>query len=86
MMYVDDYGCVETNFIVHACVFDMPHEPDCPAPERNDFSIGLLLGLGKKGHRVALNYPTRQHRDAALERLLSLIRAEAVVHEEEDEL
>jgi len=84
MMFVDDYGCVRTEPIIHVCPFELHHDPDCPLPDRNSFCIGLLLRVGKKAHRASLDYPTRQHRDAALERLLSMISAETVVSDEEE--
>lgn len=80
MMHVDDYNIIDTSYILHACLVD-----PCPEhPDDHPWLIGLLLGLGKKGERCTLAYPTRESRDAAFEQIGEMVRAEQGLAEEED--
>ena len=74
MIYLDSYGIVDLEHIVHA----IPVNP-CLDPEHAhgaaEWGIGLVLGLSEgQGHTSALRYPTRQLRDAAFETLCGLMQ------------
>ncbi len=78
MMFVDDYSIVDTSYIIHA----FPINPCSEHPDDQDYHIGLLLGVGTKGVRSSMTYPTRQRRDAAFEQLCAMVRAEQMEAEE----
>lgn len=72
MMCIDDYGILDTQFLVHA----VPINPCPDHPEEAGFLIGALLSVGDHLERCSLLYPTRLLRDAALEKLYALVRAD----------
>jgi hypothetical protein len=73
-LYVDDYGLVDTAYLVHA----FPLNP-CPAHETDpeEWLIALLLHVGTKVRRATLVYPTRALRDQAFETLCRVATASA---------
>ena len=85
MMYVDEYGCVDTAYVVHACMVDPCKEHAQEAPE---YLIGLILHVGASGHTVSISYPNRGLRDAAFEELMRLVKTEnaALAEDEEGEV
>ena len=64
--YADEYGLVDVTYLVHAFPFNpcAEHEEDAHV-----WCIGLLFHIGTKAQRSTLTYPTRAHRDQALEAL-----------------
>jgi hypothetical protein len=79
-MYVDDYGIVDTEYIVDAT-------PMNPSEEHGiaEYVIGIILHVGMHSHCVAHVYPTRALRDAAFEQLCALIKQEAQRVDVEDD-
>ena len=65
-LYVDEYGLVDTSYLVHASPFNPCGEDDC---EPQSWFIGLLFHVGTKAHHATLVYPTRAHRNQAFETL-----------------
>ena len=68
-VYADDYGIIDCQYIVHACMVD-------PEPEHghSDWLIGLLLHVGQNAHHCALTYPNRALRDGAMEAIVGLVK------------
>ena len=78
-MYVDDYGIVDTEYIVDATPIN-PSEDGV-----TEYVIGIVLHVGMHSHCVAHVYPTRALRDAAFEQLCALIKQEAQGVDMEDD-
>lgn len=79
-MHVDDYNILDTSFIIHALPLDpCEHEQD-----GEDYLIGVLLGVGKKGVHITLPYPTRPLRDAAFEEIAALVKAQQALEEDRE--
>ncbi len=71
-LYTDDYGMLDTRYIVHACLIN-----PCEEPAGEEYLIGLILHVGPEAFRCSMAYPTRQRRDAAFEELSVMVRATA---------
>jgi hypothetical protein len=80
MIYADDYGIVDTQYLVFASMLNARDEDD----DHDDFLIILVLHVGHHGHNTAISYPSRSLRDAAFERLVALVQRTSA-HIEEDE-
>ncbi len=80
-IHVDDYGIVDTHYIVHA----IPVDP-CEEHGDNQWLIGMILHVGHQAFQVAQGYPTRERRDAAFEAIAALIQCQQrqAVEEEDD--
>jgi len=73
-LYADDYGIVDTTYIVHACMVDPCEEhPE----ERPTYLIGFVLHVGQRSHQCSIEYPQRSLRDAAFEDIVRLVKQEA---------
>jgi hypothetical protein len=81
-MYVDDYGCIQTDYIVHACMIDPCAEHPGEKPE---YLIGFLLHVGHQGYQSSISYPQRHLRNMAFEQLMALVKRETAEIDEEEE-
>lgn len=82
MMYCDDYGIIDTNYIVHACMVDLcPERPD----EKPEYLIGVVLHVGQQSHQCSLSYPQRSLRDMAFEQLVAIVKRETAEVDEDHE-
>lgn len=79
-MYMDDHGILDTAYLIHA----RPGDPNQDTPGA-EYSIDVLLGVGKRAKRCSLTYTSRPLRDAAFERLCVLVREEQGEEEAEPE-
>ncbi len=81
-MYADDYGCIQTDYIVHAAMIDPCVDHPGIKPE---YLIGLLLHVGHQGHPCSISYPQRHLRDMAFEQLMAIVKREtAEIDDNED--
>ena len=76
-LYVDEYGLVDVTYLVHAFPFNACPEHD---EEPQAWHIGLIFHIGTKAPHSTLTYPTRAHRDQALEALCALAVSAAAEH------
>ena len=82
-MYADDYGIVDTSYIVHACMIDF--EPCEEHPDtKSEYLIGLLLHVGQ-GHQCSISYPQRSLRNMAFEQIVALVKREMVEVDDDEE-
>lgn len=82
MMYCDDYGIINTNFIAHACMIDLcPEHPG----EQPEYLIGFILHVGHHGYQCSLSYPQRSLRDMAFEQLVAIVKRETAEVDEDHE-
>jgi hypothetical protein len=81
-MYVDDYGMIDTHYIIHACMIDPCTEHPGEKPE---YLIGLLLHVGHQGHQCSVSYPQRHLRDMAFEQLVAMVKRETAEIDEDEE-
>jgi hypothetical protein len=79
-MYVDDYGMIDTHYIIHAAMIDPCTEHPGEKPE---YLIGLLLHVGPQGHMCSISYPQRHLRDMAFEQLVTMVKRETAEIDEE---
>jgi hypothetical protein len=84
-IYVDEYGIVDTRYLVHAVPFEaFADDPERAqrwilwpwrrawAPDIQQWHIGLLFGIDGKVYRSVLTYPTQDRRDHAFAKLSTL--------------
>ncbi len=81
-IYVDDYGIVDTQYIVHACMIDPCAEDSGLKPE---YLIAFWLHVGHQGHPCSTSYPQRHLRDMAFEQLVALVKRETAEIDEDEE-
>ena len=72
MIYVDHYGIVDLEILVHAVPLDPCTDAD-HGHETPGWRIGLVL-YGGTTHVSALTYPTRAFRDTAFEAMCALMQ------------
>ena len=75
-MHVDDYNHLDVSYIIQAFLLN-PCDHEDHAEIHDEWSIALLLGIGKKGYKTSMAYPTRQLRDDAFEKIGMLLKPTA---------
>ena len=81
-MYVDEYGIIDTNCLVHAVPIDPCAQCDDENHHHtNEYVIHLLLAVGGQGYQLAQMYPTKGLRDAAFEKLCAKVQQEQLIEE-----
>jgi hypothetical protein len=85
-IYVDDYGIVDTTYLVHAIPFEAFSEDPGKVqrwslwpwrrawkPDIQQWHIGLLFSIGSKECSSVLTYPSQDRRDHAFAKLCTLV-------------
>lgn len=76
MIYCDDYGILDTDYLVFASTLSPTSDED-----DQDYLITLVLHVGHHGHATAICYPTRTLRDAAFEKIVALVQRRRLIEE-----
>lgn len=74
-LYIDDYGTVDTTYIISATLVD---PPDASPSSSNRWLILMVLNVGDEPVNMAFSYPSRVLRDGAFENLCELLRKAAL--------
>lgn len=75
MFHIDDYSIVDLDYLVHAVPVNPGDPPQAdPADLFHQYGIGLVLHVGTQCVPVLHWYPNQGLRDAAFERLCTLMQ------------
>ena len=68
--FYDDNTLLDLRFLIAAEAFEFDEEE-----EATPYGIGCLLEVGHTPQRLSFQYPTRQQRDSAFQRLIAMHQA-----------
>lgn len=80
MFHIDDYAIIDCHYVVHAVPVNPGDPPETDSADAlHQYGIGVILHIGTQCCPVLHWYPTQGLRDAAFERLCTLMQTYNVV-------